>query len=149
MREAGVSVVADWSSAYYSEFSLYGGSSSMVVSYASSPPAEVIFSEEPLEEAPTGVIQAGCYRQVEYAGILEGTAYPESSGLLVDFLLSVEFQETIPLNWFVYPANENASLPQEFVDYTTLPANPARLDADSIAENRDRWIDEWIEVMES
>ncbi len=67
--------------------------SPIVMSYASSPPAEVIFSEEPLDTAPTGVIEAGCYRQVEYAAILDGTPYPESSGLLIDYMLSVELPE--------------------------------------------------------
>lgn len=148
LRDAGVNVVADWNSAYYAEFTRYGGDSSLVVSYASSPPAEVIFAEEPLETAPTGVIEAGCYRQVEYAGVLDGTEYPEAAGDLVDFMLSVEFQETIPLNWFVFPVNEDAELPPEFVEHTAIPDDPVRFSASNIAENRDRWIDEWIGVME-
>lgn len=148
LRDAGVKVVSDWDSAYYGEFTRYGGESSLVVSYASSPPAEVIFAEEPLDEAPTGVIEDGCYRQVEYAGVLDGTEFPESAGKLVDFMLSVEFQETIPLNWFVFPANENAELPPQFVEHTVIPENPTRFAASYIAENRDRWIDEWIQVME-
>jgi len=148
MRDAGINVVNDWNTAYYSDFTRYGGDSSMVMSYASSPPAEVIFAEEPPEVAPTGVIGAGCYRQVEYAGILDGTEYPESAGELIDYMLSVEFQENIPLTWFVFPANQNAQLPAQFVEHTTIPDSPTRLAPDYIAENRDRWIDEWIEVME-
>jgi thiamine transport system substrate-binding protein len=120
----------------------------MVVSYASSPPAEVIFATEPITEAPTGVVEAGCYRQVEYAGVLSGTDYPEAAGELIDFMLTVDFQETIPLTWFVFPVNEDAGLPQEFVDHTIVPSNPARLDPATISENRDRWIDEWVAVME-
>ncbi len=148
MRDADVSVVADWDSAYYGEFTRYGGSSPIVMSYASSPPAEVIFSEEPLTEAPTGVIESSCYRQVEYAGILDGTPYPEAAGQLIDFMLSKEFQETIPLTWFVFPVNKDAELPQEFVDHTIIPAEPLRLDPEVVAENREQWIDQWIEVME-
>jgi thiamine transport system substrate-binding protein len=148
LRDAGVNVVSDWDSAYYGEFTRYGGNSSMVVSYASSPPAEVIFAEEPLEEAPTGVITDGCYRQVEYAGILDGTNFPDAAGSLIDFMLSVEFQETIPLNWFVFPVNQNANLPEEFVVHTVIPQSPTRFPASYIAENRDTWIDQWIEVME-
>ncbi|MGD2103212.1 MAG: thiamine ABC transporter substrate-binding protein, partial [Acidimicrobiia bacterium] len=148
MRDGGVNVAADWDTAYYAEFTRYGGASPIVMSYASSPPAEVIFAEEPLDEAPTGVIEAGCFRQVEYAAILDGTEYPESAGRLIDFMLSTEFQETIPLTWFVFPANADADLPQEFVDHTVIPSSPTRLAADYIAENRDRWIDEWIGVME-
>jgi thiamine transport system substrate-binding protein len=148
MRDAGINVANDWNTAYYSDFTRYGGETPMVMSYASSPPAEVIFAEAPPEVAPTGVIEAGCYRQVEYAGILDGTDYPESAGKLIDFLLSVEFQEDIPLTWFVFPANQDAELPPEFVEHTTIPASPTRLSAEYIADNRDRWIDEWIEVME-
>jgi len=148
MRDAGVNIANDWNTAYYSDFTRYDGDSSIVMSYASSPPAEVIFAEEPPEVAPTGVIEAGCYRQVEYAGILEGTEYPGSAGELIDYMLSVEFQEDIPLTWFVFPANENAELPTEFVEHTTIPDAPTRLASEYIAENRDRWIDEWIGVME-
>jgi len=119
-----------------------------VLSYASSPPAEVIFADEPLTDAPTGVIDAGCYRQVEYAGILDGTSFPDDAGLLIEFMLSAGFQETVPLNWFVFPVNSRAELPQEFIDYTTLPADPTRLEASVISEDRERWIDEWAEVME-
>jgi thiamine transport system substrate-binding protein len=148
LREGGVNVASDWDTAYYNDFTRYGGDSPLVVSYASSPPAEVIFSSEPLDEAPTGVVQAGCYRQVEYAGVLAGTEYPEAAGELIDFMLSIRFQETIPLTWFVFPANTEAGLPQEFVDHTVIPDDPARLDPETIAENRDRWIDEWVAVME-
>lgn len=147
MRDGGVNVANDWDTAYYSDFTQYGGDSSIVMSYASSPPAEVIFADEPPESAPTGVIESGCYRQVEFAGILDGTDYPESAGELIDYMLSVEFQEQIPLTWFVFPANQDAELPQEFIDHTIIPDDPARLPADEIADNRDRWIDEWVEVM--
>ena len=148
MREAEVSVAADWDAAYYGDFTRYGGPRPLVVSYASSPPAEVIYAETPVDVAPTGVVEEGCYRQVEYAGVLAGAADPKAAGRLIDHLLSVEFQETIPLTWFVFPANRAAALPQEFVDHTTVPPSPARLSAAAVAENRERWIGEWIEVME-
>ncbi|MEX2133652.1 MAG: thiamine ABC transporter substrate-binding protein, partial [Acidimicrobiia bacterium] len=57
LKAAGVKVAPDWTSAYYGDFTRYGGDRSLVVSYASSPPAEVIFAEEPIDEAPTGVIE--------------------------------------------------------------------------------------------
>jgi thiamine transport system substrate-binding protein len=94
------------------------------------------------------VIEAGCYRQVEFAGVLDGTDHPEAAGDLIDYMLSVDFQETIPLTWFVFPANENADLPEEFVDHTVIPAAPSQLDPDLIAENREAWIQEWAELME-
>lgn len=148
LKAAGVKVVPDWDTAYYADFTRYGGDRSLVVSYASSPPAEVIFAESPLDEAPTGVIEGGCYRQVEFAGVLRGTEYPEAAGDLIDFMLTVQFQETIPLNWFVFPANSEAALPQEFIDHTRVPDSPSQLDPELIAQNRDTWIQQWAEVME-
>ena len=148
LRAGGVNVAPDWDTAYRSDFVPYGGESAMVVSYASSPPAEVVFAEEPIGEAPTGVVEAGCYRQIEYAGILDGTLVPEASGRLVDYMLSVEFQETIPLTWFVFPANRLAELPPVFVENTVIPEAPDRFTPETLAGGRDAWIDQWVEVME-
>ena len=47
-----VLIVSDWETAYYSEFSIHGGTRPVVVSYGSSPPAEVYFAEEPPDEPP-------------------------------------------------------------------------------------------------
>jgi thiamine transport system substrate-binding protein len=149
LKAAGVKVAPDWTSAYTGDFTRYGGDRSLVVSYASSPPAEVIFADEPLDEAPTGVIEAGCYRQVEFAGVLDGTECPDAAGDLIDFMLSVEFQETIPLTWFVFPANVDANLPQEFIDHTVIPESPTQLDPAYIAENRETWIQQWSDLMDS
>ncbi len=142
-----VEVVADWDTAYYSSFSRYGGDRPLVVSYASSPPAEVIFSDPHLDIAPTRRIDSGCYRQIEFAGIASGTDHHEEAGMLIDFLLSTEFQETIPLNWFMYPANKNAQLPPVFVEHSDRPTVGLRLDEDQIEENRERWIEEWTQIV--
>lgn len=143
----GVNIVSDWDTAYYQEFSHWGGDDPLVVSYASSPPAEVIFADPPVDEAPTGVIDETCYRQIEFAGILAGAENVDAAGLLVDFMLSAAFQESIPLNWFVFPANETVQLPQEFVDYTIVPVSPISLDPALVEENRERWIEEWSELV--
>ncbi len=149
LRDNDVVVTSGWSEAYEVRFSGgYGnGDLPLVVSYASSPPAEVFFSEEPPEEAPTGVITAGCFRQVEFAGVLAGTDAGDLATAFVDFMLSVEFQEDIPLNMFVFPANREASLPDVFIRHTTIPEEPATLDPTVIDANRQRWIDEWDAVM--
>lgn len=146
--ENGTVVAPGWSEGYYGEFSGGAGEGDrpLVVSYASSPPAEVIFAETPLDEAPTGVIEDGCYRQIEFAGILAGTEEKEAAGQLIDFMLSVEFQETIPLNWFVFPANSEAELPAEFVEHTILPDDPVKFAPEVIEANRQRWLDEWAEI---
>ena len=140
----GTVVAPDWETAYYANFTGGGGTGSpIVVSYASSPPAGVIFAEEPTDEALTATVTDGCFRQVEYVGILKDS---EAARKLVDFMLSKEFQEDIPLNMFVFPAVTDAALPTEFVDYTEIPSNPLTMDPGVIDANRDRWIDEWTQV---
>lgn len=149
LRDNDVTVTAGWSEAYEVRFSGgYGaGDLPLVVSYASSPPAEVLFSEDPITEAPTGVIEAGCFRQIEFAGILTNAPNPELAGKFIDFMLGLEFQEDIPLNMFVFPANREAALPDVFIEHTIVPENPATLDPAAIDANRQRWIEEWDAVM--
>jgi thiamine transport system substrate-binding protein len=140
----GAVIAPDWETAYYSHFTGGGGSGSpIVVSYASSPPAGVIFSEVPTDEPLTATVTEGCFRQVEYAGILKDS---EAARKLVDFMLSKEFQEDIPLNMFVFPARTDAALPREFVEYTEVPSNPLTMGPEMIDANRDRWIDEWTQI---
>jgi thiamine transport system substrate-binding protein len=144
-----VEVTAGWEEAYYGSFSGSAGSSGdrpIVVSYASSPPAEVVFAEEPLEEAPTGVVVDSCYRQIEFAGILRGTDDEEAARQLIDFMLSDTFQSDIPLSMFVYPVVD-VELPAEFVEYGAQPQEPYLLDSRVVAENRDDWIDAWSEIV--
>ncbi len=143
----GVKVSPDWDTAYYADFTRWGGEQSLVVSYASSPAAEVIYSETPIDTAPTGVVVDGCYRQTEFAAVLNGTPHQNAAHKLIDFMLSKQFQESIPLTWFVFPANEDAALPPAFVENTVIPTNPLRLDPSLIEANRERWIAEWSQIV--
>lgn len=151
LRENGVVVVSDWETAYYTNFSASSGRGPqpMVVSYGSSPPAEVIFAETPLDEAPTASITAPgtCFRQVEFVGILAGTQQRDLAEKFVDFMLSVPFQEDLPLQMFVFPVNRNATLPEAFQRYAQIPEQPAELDPQVIAANRQAWIEAWTEAV--
>lgn len=149
LRDNDVLVSPDWSTAYESEFAGGEGDRPLVVSYASSPPAGVIFSDPPPAVAPTGVVLPGCFRQVEYAGVMAGTDAKAFAEQLVDYLLSRPVQEDLPLNMFVFPARVDAELPPEFVEHTEIPDSPASLDPALINENRERWIEEWTEIMRS
>jgi len=138
-------VVTDgWSEAYYDEFSGAGdGDRPLVVSYASSPPAEVYFAEEEPDRAPTGVIEASCFRQIEFVGILATTEHESEAQELVDFLLGPTFQEDLPLTMFVFPVNEEAELPEVFVEHAVRPDDPLQLAPEVIGANRETWIQEW------
>jgi thiamine transport system substrate-binding protein len=151
LKDNGVVVANDWNTAYYTNFSASSGKGAqpMVVSYASSPAAEVIYASTPLTEAPTASITAPgtCFRQVEFVGILKGTKQLALAQAFVNFMLDVDFQEDMPLQMFVYPVNMDAGLPEEFTLYTQTAMSPAVLDMATIDANREKWIQAWTEVM--
>ena len=148
--ENDVLVTDGWEDAYYGAFTAASdGDRPIVVSYASSPPAEVYFAETALELAPTAsvVSDGSCFRQVEFVGVLKGTEHEEEAQLLVDFLLSRQFQEDIPLHMFVFPANERAELPEVFLKHSQIPENPATISPDEISANREAWVQAWTETV--
>ena len=142
-------VVNDWETAYYSEFSRWGGSYPIVVSYGSSPPFEVIFAEEPITEPPTAAVigDGSCFRQIEFVGILKGTENRDLAEKFIDFMLSPTFQEDIPLQMYVFPVNPEAQLDETFIEYLAVPENPATLDPAAIANYREKWINDWTETV--
>jgi thiamine transport system substrate-binding protein len=150
LRANGVLVVDGWEEAYTARFSGAAGSRGtrpIVVSYASSPPAEVIFRDPRPATAPTGVVEDSCFRQIELAGVLRGTDNEEGAHELIDFMLSKRFQEDIPLQMFVFPARVDAVLPPEFVKFAIVPARPLELSPAEIETNREQWVDEWTDIV--
>jgi thiamine transport system substrate-binding protein len=146
LRANDVLVVDGWEEAYNARFSgssAGGGNRPIVVSYATSPPAEVLFRSPRPKEAPTAVVEDGCFRQIEFAGVLRGAPNPEGARELIDFMLSRRFQEDVPLSMFVFPVISDAKLPPEFERYAVVPKHPLALPPALIAANRDRWIEEW------
>ncbi|MFJ7074443.1 thiamine ABC transporter substrate binding subunit [Streptomyces sp. NPDC098781] len=153
LKANGVKVVDGWEQAYNEEFSGSAGGKKakgdrpLVVSYASSPPAEVIYADPKPATAPTGVATGTCFRQVEYAGLLAGAGNTEGGKALLDFLLTKTFQDDMPLNMFVYPVREAAQVPEEFTKYGPQAENPETLDPAKIADNRDDWVKSWTSLV--
>lgn len=146
LRENDVAIAADWGTAYYGMFSGAGdGDRPIVVSYATSPAAEVFGSEPPIPELSTAAMRDGCYRQIEFAGVLVNSDHPQSARQFIDFMLSLEFQEDVPGQMFVYPVRTDAELPAWFGDRPE--GTPPGLDPAAIEENRERWLGEWSDVV--
>ncbi|CUW31399.1 MULTISPECIES: thiamine ABC transporter substrate-binding protein [Streptomyces] len=153
LKANGVKVVDGWEQAYYQEFSgssegkKAGGDRPLVVSYASSPPAEVIYAKKRPATAPTGVATGTCFRQVEYAGLLSNAKNTKGGKALLDFLLTKEFQQDMPLNMFVYPVVKGAAVPADFTKYGPAAEDPETLAPDTIAANRDEWVKSWTSLV--
>jgi len=149
LKANGVEVVNGWEEAYEQSFS--GGSGKgdkpLVVSYSTSPPAEVVFAEKPLNDAPTGVMTSTCFEQIELAGVFRYAKHKDAARQFVDFMLSRRFQEDMPLQMFVYPVLNGAKVPDEFTKYAPTVDHPLSIPAKEIDANRDRWIAEWTKIV--
>ncbi|MBN2177365.1 MAG: thiamine ABC transporter substrate-binding protein [Demequinaceae bacterium] len=145
LRANDVRVVASWSDAYYTDFSgpSSGGSYPLVLSYASSPPFEV--GEDGV--APTGALLDTCFRQVEYAGVLEDGANPEAAGKVIDWMLSDGFQAALPDSMYVYPVSSRVEVPEAWARYAPLSDRPWTLDPATIARDRDDLLRQWTEIV--
>jgi thiamine transport system substrate-binding protein len=149
LRENDVMVTSGWEDAYYGQSTWAGGGDRPIVaSYATSPAAEVYFAEGAVAEPPTGNVlgPGACFRQVEFVGILAGTENRDLAEKLVDFMLGQRFQEDIPVQMFVFPAREGASLP-DFFRWAERPDQPAEVNPDVIQANRETWIQQWTETV--
>jgi thiamine transport system substrate-binding protein len=149
LRDNGVKVVDGWEQAYDTEFSAGSGHGDfpLVVSYASSPPAEVYYADPKPTTAPTAALLDTCFRQVELAGVLKGAEHPKAAQELIDFMLAEKFQADIPLQMFVFPAREGTPLPSVFTKYAKVPAHPFTLPPAEIGAQRDEWIQQWTSTV--
>lgn len=152
LRENDVLVVDSWDNAYYGEFSGSvdsPGTRPLVVSYATSPAAEVYFGGESVDEPPTGSVVAPgtCFRQIEFVGILENGQNRDLAEAFVEYVLSDTFQSAIPLYLWVFPVSETATVPEEFSSYAVEAEDPAMMAIDDIEENREAWINAWTDVV--
>lgn len=150
LRANGVEVVDGWEQAYNNEFSGSAGKGPkpLVVSYASSPVAEVVFAPDPKPTtAPTTVMTSGCFRQVEFAGVLRGTKHQSAARQLVDFMLGAEFQADMPLQMFVSPARADVTVPADYESFTAKVAAGKTVSPADIDANRDKWIAEWTKIV--
>ncbi|MFD4629857.1 thiamine ABC transporter substrate binding subunit [Streptomyces sp. NPDC058284] len=153
LKANGVKVVDGWEQAYNEEFSGSAGGKKakgdrpLVVSYASSPPVEVLYAKPQPKEAPTGVATGTCFRQVEYAGLLSNAGNAKGGKALLDFLAGKEFQEDMPLNMFVNPVREGTKLPELFTEHGVTVDKPQTMDPKKIADNREPWIKSWTSLV--
>ncbi len=150
LQQNNVLVTDGWKEAYWGHFTAAStGDRPIVVSYATSPPAEVYFSEKKLTEAPTAAVvtPGSCFRQIEFVGILAGTQNRKLAEKLVDYLLSKPFQEDIPLQMFVFPANREAKLPRVFVAHGAVAEKPAAIPPQTISAKREKWIEGWTDAV--
>ena len=152
LRANDVLITNGWSEAYFDHFTVGSGGSGdrpLVVSYTTSPPADVLYATDGRTE-PTSVnlnLEGGVFRQIEFVGVLKGAQNPELAQKFIDFMLSQSFQADMPLQMFVYPAVPETPLPDLFTQFAEQPTVASQLDAAAIDANREQWIEAWTNTM--
>lgn len=151
LRANGVKVAKGWTEAYYTEFTHNGGTRPIVVSYASSPAAEVFFSKDKLTESPTAnlFLKGGVFRQVEGVALVKGgnPAARDAAGQFIEFLRSAPAQQALQTTMWMYPAE--AGVPQ--VDVMQQHAvEPVAFDNPPAAQMEEKgraWVQRWTRVV--
>ena len=148
MRQNGVKVAKGWSEAYYTDFTQNGGAYPLVVSYATSPAAEVHYSKGKYSTPPTGnlFLKGGTFRQVEGAAVLKGTKQPELAAKLVSWLQSGEVQQALPAEMWVYPAAKNTPLPKVF-EFAQTPKHSDSPNRADINTKQKQWVSRWSKTV--
>ena len=142
LRDNGVKVSGSWEDAYFGDFTRYGGNRPIVLSYASSPSAEVGEDGNPGTQA----LLTECFRQIEFAGVIAGSANEPGAFALVDFLLSPEFQASVPEAMYVYPAVPGIDIPDVW-SQSAKPALSVIGEGSLVSDtDRERWLDGWSEI---
>lgn len=144
LRDNGTKIAGSWEDAYFSDFTRYGGNFPIVLSYASSPAAEV--NED--GTAGTAALLTEGFRQTEFAGVLAGSANERGAQALIEFLLSDDFQRSVPEAMFVYPAVPGTVVPEAWAKFV-LPATSTIGDDLDINGNREQWLKDWSDVFDN
>ena len=139
----GAELTDGWSDAYQVDFTQGGGKGDrpIVLSYDSSPAFTVADGR-----STTSALLDTCFRQVEYAGVLDGAENPDGARALVDFLVSPEVQAALPDSMYVFPVDSSVELPAEWAQFAQQPTDPLEVDPAAIDEHRDAWLRDWSDL---
>ncbi len=148
LRANGVKVAKGWSEAYYTDFSRNGGKRPIVVSYASSPAAEVFYSKEKITEPPTAslALPGAVFQQVEGVALVKGGGRVEAAGRFIEFLRSAPVQQALPTSVWMYPATPATPLP-EVMRHATAPTRFDNPSTDDLAQHSSAWVARWVKVV--
>lgn len=137
-------VAGSWEDAYFVDFTRYGGTKPIVLSYASSPAAEV--GEDGI--AGTKALSQECFRQIEYAGVIANSDNEPGARALIEFLRGDSFQRSVPEAMYVYPSVAGTALPETWAKYA-LPAESTIGSDLDIAKDRAGWLASWSTIFDN
>ncbi len=148
MRANGLKVTKGWSEAYYTEFTRGGGTHPIVVSYATSPAAEVFYSKEKITESPTAslFLKGGVLRQEEGVALVKGGGQRKAAQKFIDFMRSGAVQEALQTSMWMFPVDSKTPR-AEVMRHAPEPTAFDSLPAQAIANKGSQWVSRWTQVV--
>ena len=136
-----LSVTDGWSAAYGM---FTKGEVPIVLSYVTSPAYHLEY--EKTERYRAAIFKDGHYRQIEFAGIVRGTKRIKRAREFIDFMLSEEFQNTIPLTNWMFPIIQYQPLPDSF-RIAPIPKSAPVLNPVRVNHQNSKWLKSWSRIM--
>lgn len=142
LRPNLLAITPGWDEAY----GMYtSGEAPIVLSYGASPVYHLLYDHT--ERYRALVLDDAAWAQIEAMGIVRGSRNRQAARMLVDYILSPEFQKMIPENQFMYPVRNDIPLPASF----RVAAKVKRilnLPQAKVAAGLDRWLSEWEKAIQ-
>jgi thiamine transport system substrate-binding protein len=136
LAQKTVTVTKGWSEAY----GLFlKGEGDLVLSYTTSPAYHII--EEKKENYAAASFAEGHYLQVEVAAQLASSKQPALAQQFMKFMVSPDFQRTIPTGNWMYPVIDTP-LPAGFAALS-VPSIALQFSPEEVASQRSGWISQW------
>jgi len=137
-----VTVTKGWSEAYFSLF--LNGEAPMVLSYSTSPGYHMAVDETDRWQA--AAFDDGHYLQVEVAAALKDSPNLALAREFLAFLPTPPAQTAIPLGNVMYPVVDLGDDMPEAFERLIEPASVLLLSPDVVRDEREGWIDEWLDA---
>nr|WP_250208803.1 thiamine ABC transporter substrate binding subunit [Morganella morganii] len=136
MAKKTLTVTKGWSESY----GLFlKGEADLVLSYTSSPGYHMLADNK--DNYAAALFEEGHYLQVEMAGVLASSEHPALAEQFMQFMLTPDFQKTLPTTNWMYPVID-MPLPPVY-DKMPKPAKTLEFDAKEVAKERNQWIRIW------
>lgn len=123
-----LSVTPGWSEGY----GLYtAGEAPLVLSYTCSPAYHVEYEDTTRYEAI--IFEQGHVMQIEGAGLVKNAPNSEGGKAFIDFLITEEAQDVLPLTQWMNPVNENITLPASY-EYAPIAEKTLTVDVEILQD---------------
>lgn len=155
--EGGVSVTADWTTAYTQQFTGgyaqwedgFSGTKPFVTSYSTSPAYEMFYDNP--EENGLLLAPNATFHQIETVAIAANARDLAGAQAFVEFVLTDGFQDLHAETNAMYPVVDGIDVARVYDGTDPAPGSfqPAQLDYMTLAANVERWVREWTDLYEA